>query len=60
MNDTQRHVRMQDLQEDHAHRLCQGNACRLAAENLVAAMKKEDGTFRTYDEMVAEGSCNKI
>ena len=32
-----------------------GNACRLAAENLVAAMKKEDGTFRTYDEMVAEG-----
>ena len=51
---------MQDLQEDHAHRLCQGNACRLAAENLVAAMKKEDGTFRTYDEMVAEGLATKI
>ena len=32
-----------------------GNACRLAAENLVAAMKKEDGTYRTYDEMKAEG-----
>ena len=31
-----------------------GNACRLAAENLVAAMKKEDGTYRTYDEMKAE------
>ena len=36
-----------------------GNACRLAAENLVAAMKKEDGTFRTYDEMVAEGLATK-
>lgn len=32
-----------------------GNACRLAAENLLAAMKKDDGTYRTYDEMVAEG-----
>ena len=30
-----------------------GNACRLAAENLLAAMRKEDGTYRTYDEMVA-------
>ena len=37
-----------------------GNACRLAAENLVAAMKKEDGTFRTYDEMVAEGIATKV
>ena len=36
-----------------------GNACRLAAENLVAAMKKEDGTFRTYNEMVAEGLATK-
>lgn len=32
-----------------------GNACRLAAENLLAAMRKEDGTYRTYDEMKAEG-----
>ena len=32
-----------------------GNACRLAAENLVAAMKKEDGSYRTYEEMKAEG-----
>lgn len=32
-----------------------GNACRLACENLLAAMKKDDGTYRTYDEMVAEG-----
>ena len=32
-----------------------GNACRLACENLLAAMKKEDGTYRTYDEMVADG-----
>ena len=32
-----------------------GNACRLAAENLLAAMRKEDGSYRSYDEMVAEG-----
>ena len=37
-----------------------GNACRLAAENLIAAMKKEDGTFRTYDEMKAEGIETKV
>lgn len=32
-----------------------GNACRLAAENLVAAMKKDDGSYRSYDEMKADG-----
>ena len=37
-----------------------GNACRLAAENLIAAMKKDDGTFRTYDEMKAEGIETKV
>ena len=37
-----------------------GNACRLAAENLIAAMKREDGTLRTYDEMVAEGIETKV
>lgn len=37
-----------------------GNACRLAAENLLAAMKKDDGTYRTYDEMVAEGVETKV
>lgn len=37
-----------------------GNACRLAAENLVAAMKKEDGTYRTYNEMKAEGIETKV
>ncbi|MDV3429169.1 MAG: molybdopterin-dependent oxidoreductase [Bacillota bacterium] len=37
-----------------------GNATRVACENLVAAMKKEDGTYRTYDEMVAEGKETKI
>ena len=37
-----------------------GNACRLAAENLLAAMKKEDGTYRTYDEMKAEGIETKV
>ena len=37
-----------------------GNACRLAAEALVAEMKKDDGTFRTYDEMVADGKKLKV
>ena len=37
-----------------------GNACRLAAENLLAAMKKEDGTYRTHAEMVAEGIETKV
>lgn len=37
-----------------------GNACRLAAENLLTAMKKDDGTYRTYDEMVAEGIETKV
>lgn len=31
-----------------------GNAIRVGAEMLVAAMKKPDGSIRTYDEMVAE------
>ena len=32
-----------------------GHATRIAADKLLAAMRKPDGTFRTYDEMVAEG-----
>ncbi|WP_411678777.1 molybdopterin-dependent aldehyde oxidoreductase [Clostridium thailandense] len=32
-----------------------GNATRVACENLLAAMKKDDGTYMTYDEMVAAG-----
>lgn len=32
-----------------------GKASILAAENLARAMRKEDGTYRTYDEMIAEG-----
>ena len=31
-----------------------GNAIRLASEELLKAMKKEDGTYRTYEEMTAE------
>lgn len=31
-----------------------GNAIRVSSEMLVNAMRKADGTFRTYDEMVAE------
>jgi aldehyde oxidoreductase len=32
-----------------------GNAHIVAANMLMDAMRKEDGTYRTYDEMVAEG-----
>ncbi len=32
-----------------------GNATIIAAEKLMNAMKKDDGTYRTYDEMVKEG-----
>jgi len=32
-----------------------GNAIKNGCEQLVAAMTKKDGTFRTYDEMVKEG-----
>jgi aldehyde oxidoreductase len=32
-----------------------GKASILAAQNLANAMRKEDGTYRTYEEMVAEG-----
>jgi len=32
-----------------------GNACIDAAQKLIKAMKKDDGSFRTYDEMVEEG-----
>lgn len=31
-----------------------GNAIKAGCELLLAAMRKSDGTFRTYDEMVAE------
>ncbi|MDY2984285.1 MAG: molybdopterin cofactor-binding domain-containing protein [Synergistes jonesii] len=32
-----------------------GNATILAANELMNAMRKQDGTYRTYDEMIAEG-----
>ena len=32
-----------------------GKASIVAAKNLADAMRKEDGTYRTYDEMIAEG-----
>ncbi|AFM41639.1 aerobic-type carbon monoxide dehydrogenase, large subunit CoxL/CutL-like protein [Desulfosporosinus acidiphilus SJ4] len=31
-----------------------GNATRVACEALLEGIKKEDGTFRTYEEMIAE------
>jgi aldehyde oxidoreductase len=36
-----------------------GKATKLAADLLINAMKKPDGTFRTYSEMVAEGIATK-
>ncbi|MDK2968329.1 MAG: aldehyde oxidoreductase [Lacrimispora sp.] len=35
--------------------LVTGNATTAACRNLLEAMKKEDGTYRTYEEMVEEG-----
>lgn len=32
-----------------------GKATEAAANNLLDAMRKSDGTYRTYDEMIAEG-----
>ncbi len=32
-----------------------GNATKIAADKLMESMRKPDGTYRTYDEMVAEG-----
>ena len=32
-----------------------GKSSILAAQNLANAMRKEDGTYRTYDEMIKEG-----
>ena len=36
-----------------------GNATIIAAEKLISAMLKEDGSYRTYDEMKAEGRDTK-
>jgi aldehyde oxidoreductase len=35
--------------------LVTGNAITVACRNLLEALQKEDGTYRTYDEMAAEG-----
>jgi aldehyde oxidoreductase len=37
------------------HNVVTGNAIRVSCEMLLAAMKKADGTYRTYDEMKKEG-----
>ncbi|NLX18095.1 MAG: molybdopterin-dependent oxidoreductase [Desulfobulbus sp.] len=37
-----------------------GQATRVACEELLGAMKKADGTFRSYDEMVAENIPTKV
>jgi len=36
-----------------------GNATRVACENLLDGLKKADGTYRTYDEQIAEGKPTK-
>ena len=37
-----------------------GNATRVACEELMAAMKKPDGSYRSYEEMVAEKIPTKV
>jgi aldehyde oxidoreductase len=37
-----------------------GHATQVAAEKFLAALRKPDGTYRTYDEMVKEGLPTKI
>lgn len=37
------------------HNVVTGNAIRVSCEMLLDGMKKADGTYRTYDEMVSEG-----
>jgi aldehyde oxidoreductase len=37
-----------------------GHATRIAGEKLVASMRKADGTFRSYEEMVREGIPTKV
>jgi len=36
-----------------------GNATRVACENLLEGLKKTDGTYRTYDEQIAEGKSTR-
>lgn len=37
-----------------------GNAIRIACENLLDQMRKADGSYRTYDEMKADGKETKV
>jgi len=37
-----------------------GHATRIAGEKMLAAMRKPDGTYRTYDEMVKEGIPTRV
>ena len=54
MNDTHRCRTAASLPGSRSHFMV-GNATIHAAEQLMGAMRKQDGTYRTYDEMVAEG-----
>jgi len=37
-----------------------GHATRIAGEKLMAAMRKPDGSYRTYDEMIKDGIPTKV
>ncbi len=37
-----------------------GNAIKIACENLLAEMKKNDGTYRNFDEMKKDGKSTKV
>ena len=54
MNDTRTAPRTGMSAASRSHYMA-GNATIDAANKLLDAMRKPDGTFRTYDEMVAEG-----
>ncbi len=54
LNDSSR-VPMSGPSAGSRQQVVTGNAIRVGCELLVAAMKKEDGTYRTYDEMVTDG-----
>jgi aldehyde oxidoreductase len=54
MNDTGQCPHTGPAGANRSHYMC-GKATQDAAEKLIGAMRKADGTFRTYEEMAAEG-----
>ncbi len=59
MNDTGKCPNSGPAAGSRSH-LMTGRATEAAAEKMLAAMRKPDGTYRTYDEMVKEGLPTKF